>query len=88
MTSQETPDLTKIRKRGTKWLVLRRWGQQWEYYTWLEAIESTRDLYWRYGPTETDREPGKMWCYDCGAEVYGFEEGYICSGCRRECEDA
>lgn len=44
----------------------------------------TGDLRWHYGPTEADSDPGKMWCYDCGAEVYGIEGGYICSGCDRQ----
>ncbi len=39
-------------------------------------------LRWHYGPTDTDPDPGKMWCDDCGGEVVGFSEGYIC-GCGR-----
>jgi hypothetical protein len=79
---------TRVRKHGTRWLVLRRGGRQWAFYTWTEAIESLHNLYWHYGPTVRNSDPGKMWCYDCGAEVYGFKEGYICSGCSRGCEDA
>lgn len=40
-------------------------------------------LRWHYGPTDTDPEPGKMWCYDCAAEVWFIEGGAICSGCGR-----
>lgn len=38
-------------------------------------------LTWHYGPTETDKDCGKMWCDSCGSEVWGFKEGFICSGC-------
>jgi hypothetical protein len=40
-------------------------------------------LRWHYGPTDADPNPGAMWCYDCGSEVWVFEEGYICRGCGR-----
>lgn len=36
---------------------------------------------WHYGPTATDPNPGSMWHYDCGGEVWGFEDGYICRKC-------
>lgn len=36
---------------------------------------------WHYGPTAGDPDPGKMWHYDCGGEVYGFEEGHVCAVC-------
>jgi len=45
------------------------------------------DLRWHYGPTESDPYPGSMWCYDCGAQVWCFEDGYICSGCKRQSEE-
>jgi hypothetical protein len=44
---------------------------------------SRGSLRWHYGPTDTDPEPGRMWCNDCGSEVYGFKEGYVCNGCGR-----
>lgn len=44
-------------------------------------------LRWHYGPTEADPNPGSMWCYDCGAEVWVFDEGYICRGCGRQDDD-
>lgn len=47
-------------------------------------------LDWHYGPTPTDPDPGKMWCYDCGGEVWWFKNGppndgggYICTKCSR-----
>ena len=43
-------------------------------------------LRWHYGPTDTDPDPGKMWCYDCAGEVLGFSEGYICCGCGRSAD--
>jgi hypothetical protein len=49
-------------------------------------------LQWHYGPTATDKDPGKMWCYDCAKEVlWLYDEkphgGYICLGCGRVSED-
>ena len=38
---------------------------------------------WHYGPTSGDPDPGKMWHYDCGGEVWGFKEGYICGKCEK-----
>lgn len=40
-------------------------------------------LQWHYGSADSDPDPGKMWCGDCGSEVYALEGGYICSGCER-----
>jgi hypothetical protein len=48
-----------------------------------ERTQPTGRLDWHYGPTATDPEPGRMWCNDCGGEVYGFKEGYVCNGCGR-----
>lgn len=47
-----------------------------------EGVAST-PLRWHYGPTDTAPDPGRMWCYDCGHEVYVFREGYVCTGCKR-----
>jgi hypothetical protein len=44
----------------------------------------TGPLEWHYGPTDTDPNPGAMWCDGCGSEVYALEDGYICSGCDRQ----
>ncbi len=38
-------------------------------------------LEWHYGPTAADKDPGKMWCYACGGEVFSFKEGYVCLKC-------
>jgi len=35
---------------------------------------------WHQGPTESDPEPVKVWCDDCGGEVMFFDEGAVC-GC-------
>jgi hypothetical protein len=40
-----------------------------------------------YGPTDSDPDPGKMWCYDCGCEVWALGDGLTCRGCDNE-EDA
>lgn len=34
-----------------------------------------------YGPTPTDPDPGKLWHYGCGGEVWWLEGGEICNGC-------
>lgn len=39
------------------------------------------ELRWHYGPTSDDPDPGRMWHYDCGGEVWAFDEGLICSEC-------
>jgi len=52
-----------------------------------ETAASRSPLRSHYGPTDTDPDPGKRWCYDCGSEVYGFKEGDICSGCERVADD-
>ena len=44
----------------------------------------TGPLRWHYGPTDADPDPGKMWCYDCGSEVYGMDDVWGCTGCGRE----
>ena len=36
---------------------------------------------WHYGPTDSDPDPGKMWCYGCGREVFFFSEGCGCERC-------
>jgi Zn finger protein HypA/HybF involved in hydrogenase expression len=41
-------------------------------------------LSWFYGPTAADPDPGKMWCRDCGGEVWVFDEVYSCRDCHRE----
>lgn len=38
-------------------------------------------LRWHYGPTTEDPDPGKMWHYECGGEVWSFKEGMICRRC-------
>ena len=43
-------------------------------------------LRWHYGPTAADPNPGSMWCYDCGGEVWTLEDGYICKGCGRQAD--
>lgn len=48
------------------------------------AEEAAAELKWHYGPTASDPDAGKMWCGDCGCEVYALEGGYICSGCERQ----
>jgi len=32
-------------------------------------------------------DSGKRVCDDCGAEVYVFDDGAICSSCKRQSED-
>ncbi len=45
-------------------------------------------LAWHYGPTATDPDPGSMWHYVCGGQVWFIEDGYICSKCgqQEDCE--
>ncbi|NUS02083.1 MAG: hypothetical protein HOV97_05910 [Nonomuraea sp.] len=44
--------------------------------------ENVGPLRWHYGPTDTDPDPGKMWCYTCGGEVFVFKDGAAsCAGC-------
>lgn len=44
---------------------------------------------WRYGPTPTDPDPGKMWHDGCGGEVLSIDGGLICScGAQDETADA
>lgn len=46
------------------------------------SAESDAPLRWHYGPTDTDPDPGKMWCYACGGEVFTFKDGAAsCAGC-------
>lgn len=45
---------------------------------------ATAALRWHYGPTDTDPEPGHMWCYTCGAQVIADDDGYWCTGCQAE----
>lgn len=52
------------------------------------ASGSATDLRWHYGPTEADKDPGKMWCCDCGKLVMWLYDAkphgcYICTGCSR-----
>ena len=42
------------------------------------------DFRWHHGPTADDPDPGKLWCYDCGGEVYHLADGVICSGCGKQ----
>ena len=36
---------------------------------------------YHYGPTKDDPDPGKMWCYGCGCEIFVFREGMGCTEC-------
>lgn len=45
------------------------------------VVEPGGELDWHYGPTEADPDPGKMWCFSCGGEVWAFDGGYICRVC-------
>lgn len=47
----------------------------------MTAAVSTEPLSWHYGPTDTNPDPGRMWCYACGAEVFAFKDGRSCTGC-------
>jgi hypothetical protein len=42
------------------------------------------ELRWHYGPTETDPNPGAMWHYDCGGEVWYIDDAPICSRCDQQ----
>lgn len=49
-------------------------------------MSADNKLEWHYGPTPTDKDPGKMWCYGCGKEVMWIKDsptegGYVCTGC-------
>lgn len=50
-------------------------------------------LSWHYGPTEQNKDPGRMWCYDCGGEVWWLKDddegggGFICTKCSKTSED-
>lgn len=44
-------------------------------------------LRWHYGPTPSDPDPGKMWCYACSGEVWYLEGGHICTECGATEED-
>lgn len=49
-----------------------------------EADPAPALLRWSYGPTETDPDPGSMWCEDCGGQVCVFKDGvYVCDCGRR-----
>lgn len=60
-----------------------------EYDQWAAGFENESSGYhdqfdrlkYYYGPTEKDKDPGKMWCSSCGGEVLGFDEGNICYKC-------
>lgn len=53
-----------------------------------DAPKPTAGRSWyHYGPTDSDPDPGKMWCYDCGCEVWALGDGLTCRGCDNE-EDA
>lgn len=41
-------------------------------------------LRWHYGPTKVDPDPGKMWHYNCGGEVWSMDDGLICSKCHKQ----
>lgn len=45
-----------------------------------------RELRWHYGPTAADPDPGKMWCYGCGSEVWAIDDGWWCTGCQSRVE--
>lgn len=49
-----------------------------------EIANPTPELRWHYGPTDADPEPGKMWHYDCGGEVWYFDGGPICTKCKQQ----
>lgn len=73
------------------------WGESvTECLTWRDALRHVAkreygvdlpELRWHYGPTDKDPDPGRVWCDDCGGEVYFFKEGGICSGCGQQGED-
>lgn len=49
-------------------------------------------LQYHYGPTEQDKDPGKMWCYDCKGEVMWLYDdkphgSYVCTKCSRTAEE-
>lgn len=46
------------------------------------------ELRWHYGPTTDDPDPGKMWHYDCGGEVWYIEDGSICCKCGQQEDNA
>lgn len=50
---------------------------------WRSATDdpAKRVAAWYYGPTPTDDDPGKMWCYGCGGEVTFHDEAAICGQC-------
>ena len=59
--------------------------------TWIEEKNESM-LVWKYGPTATDKDPGKMWCYDCGKEVlWLYSEkpvgSYVCIGCGKTSDE-
>jgi len=63
------------------------WDRLVMYLSQMKAKADTtvwEELEWHYGPVEQNSDPGRMWCYNCGSEVYILEEGYICSGCERQ----
>jgi len=47
---------------------------------WIQDKLPGMDLDWYYGWWN-----GSMYCYDCGGEVCALDDGYICSGCDRQC---
>ena len=49
-----------------------------------DDADSPEPLRWHYGPTETDPDPGSMWHYNCGGEVWIIEDGYICRKCGQQ----
>lgn len=44
-------------------------------------------LSWHYGPTADDPNPGSMWHYGCGGEVFFIDDGAICLKCRQQDDD-
>ena len=49
--------------------------------------DNVSELSYHYGPTATDPEPGKMWHYDCGGEVFFIDDGHVCLKCGEQDED-
>ncbi len=47
-----------------------------------EPAQAVAALRWHYGPTDADPNPGSMWCYACGGEVWSFKDGTLaCTKC-------
>lgn len=47
-----------------------------------KPAQAVAALRWHYGPTDADPNPGSMWCYACGGEVWSFKDGTLaCTKC-------